>query len=187
MNATFTILEFLFRIAALLFLVRVLLQATSANFYNPISQAIVKATDFVAKPLRTLLRPYRNFDIASAVIAWLINVAFFALVIYGINQLSVGVGTLLLIGLAQTVLVLIGFYLWTIVIIVVASFLAQGVQHPALSLLNQLVEPLIRPVRRILPTVGPLDFSPMAAMLGLWFLQMNVQSFLQTLLSTVRQ
>jgi YggT family protein len=182
MNTTFTIIEFIFRIAAMLFLIRFLLQASGASFYNPISQFIVKTTDYLAHPLRRLVPPFKRFDLASAVIAWLISVAFYAFIIFALSDQSIGIGRLLFIGLLRTVLILIGFYFWTIIIIVVASFLAQGPQHPVLTLLSQLVDPLIRPVRRILPNVGPLDFSPMVAMFGLWFVQTNLQSLLQSTL-----
>lgn len=171
MTATLTILDFVFRIAALLFLVRFLLQAARADFYNPISQAIVKATDPVAKPLRMILPSYRNFDFASFVLAWLIGIAFIAVVAYFIRPQEIGIGTLVLSGLRHTLLVLVGFYWWTILIVVIASFVAQGTHHPALALLNQLIDPLIRPVRRILPTLGPLDFSPLVVLLALTLVQ----------------
>ena len=73
------ILDFIFRLACLAFLVRFLLQAANADFYNPLSQAIVKATEPVCKPLRRLLRPFRNLDLASLLVAWLISVLFFVL------------------------------------------------------------------------------------------------------------
>lgn len=177
MNATFTILDFVFRIAALLFLVRFLLQATGADFYNPISQAIVKATDPIARPLRMLLRPYRKFDFATFVIAWLISIAFYVVVFVLIGQQSVNPGMLIVRGLVHTLEVMVGFFWWTILIVVIASFLAPGTYHPALALLNQIVEPLISPVRKVLPTLGPLDFSPLVVLLVLTLAQDMLRQF----------
>ena len=171
MRATMIILDFIFRIAALLFLVRFLLQASGADFYNPISQAIVKATEPVAKPVRMLIKTYRSFDFASVFIAWLICVLFFVVAYFAIYSQPIGVGTLLLSGFIRMLHVLVGFYWWTILIVVIASFVAQGTNHPALALLNQLVDPLIAPVRRILPTLGPLDFSPLVVLLALTLIQ----------------
>ena len=68
-------------------------------------------------------------------------------------------------------LVLTQFYFWAILIIVIASFVAQGAYHPALVLLQQLVDPIIAPVRRVLPTLGPLDLSPMVVILLIYIVE----------------
>jgi len=158
------ILDFVFRLVILLFLARFLLQASRADFYNPVSQAVVKATNPVCKPLRAVLRSVGPFDLASIVVAWLVAVAsivvFLLLASAPLNPLSIIVG-----GLIKTLLVLTQFYKWSIIIIVIASFVAQGSVHPALQLLQQLVEPLLAPLRRILPSLGPLDLSPMVVIL----------------------
>ena len=63
------ILDFIFSLLALLFLLRFLLQATKADFYNPLSQAVVKASDVICKPLRYVIPSFRNFDFASLFVA----------------------------------------------------------------------------------------------------------------------
>lgn len=159
------VIDFVFRLATLLFLTRFLLQASGADFYNPISQAVVKATDTVCKPLRMLLKPFRNIDFASFLIAWLVSiigVAVFTFVQYNTAPTPLPA---IWAGLIKTLLVLMQFYKWTIIIMVIASFVAQGSYHPALALLNQLVEPIMAPVRKALPTLGPLDLSPMVVLL----------------------
>lgn len=164
-NTLIIILDFVFRLATLLFLIRFLLQAAGADFYNPISQAVTKATDSVCKPLRMVVKPVANFDLASLTVAWLISVA--AVFAFTFAQHGTGAAVLpaLWAGLIKTLLVLMQFYKWTIIIIVIASFVAQGTQHPALALLNELLEPVMGPVRRILPSLGPLDLSPMVVLL----------------------
>ncbi len=165
MSSLNIILDFVFRLACLLFLIRFLLQASGADFYNPISQAVVKATDTVCKPLRLALRPFRNLDVASFVVAWLISVLSVVAFSYMIYSAAPGILAAMWAGLIKTLLVLMQFYKWTIIIIVIASFVAQGSFHPALQLLNQLLEPIIGPVRRVLPSLGPLDLSPMVVLL----------------------
>ncbi len=159
------VLDFVFRLAALLFLVRFLLQASGADFYNPISQAVVKATDAICKPLRLALKPFRNFDFASILVAWVISVGS----VYAFTYLQYGstpaVFPALWAGMIKTLLVLMQFYKWTIIIMVIASFVAQGSYHPALQLLQQLLEPIMAPLRKVLPTLGPLDLSPMVVLL----------------------
>lgn len=165
MSSLNIVLDFVFRLACLLFLIRFLLQASGADFYNPISQAVVKATDTVCKPLRLALRPFRNLDVASFLVAWLISVLSIVAFSYMISSAAPGILAAMWAGLIKTLLVLMQFYKWTIIIIVIASFVTQGNYHPALALLNQLLEPIIGPVRRVLPSLGPLDLSPMVVLL----------------------
>ena len=75
------------------------------------------------------------------------------------------IGIALWQGLVKALLVLTQFYYFPIFIVIIASFLAQGSYHPALELLRQLIEPILGPIRRILPTLGPLDLSPMVLLL----------------------
>ncbi len=161
------ILDFVFRLATLLFLARFLLQASRADFYNPISQAVVKASDTVCKPLRLLIKPFRNLDFASFIVAWLVSVLGVVAFTYLQYNSAPAIGPALWAGLIKTLMVLMQFYKWTIIIIVIASFIAQGSMHPALALLHQLVEPIMAPVRKILPSLGPLDLSPMVVLLAI--------------------
>ena len=172
-SSVFIIVDFVFRIASLLFLARFLLQASSADFYNPVSQGIVKATDPILKPLRSIVRPYKQFDFASLLVAWLIGIAFIW-ILAAIQGGGIAIPTLLIGGLVRTVLVLIQFYWWTIIIVIIASFVAQGTYHPALGLLSQLAEPILGPLRRIIPPLGPLDLSPMVAIVALTVLQNQI-------------
>jgi len=166
MSQTLTIvLDFVFRLAALLFLLRFVLQASRADFYNPVSQAVVNATDTLCKPLRALLKPVGVFDPASVVVAWLLSVVS----IYLLTFLQYGGAPLpmeaLWAGVIKTFLILTQFYKWSIIIIVIASFVAQGTYHPALQLLQQMLEPVMGRLRNALPSLGPLDLSPMVALL----------------------
>lgn len=157
----FLVVDLATRLAALLFLIRFVLQASGADFYNPISQAIVKGSDPLAKPLRSILPKSGRFDLASLILAWLTGIAFVAIVTMG----SLSIGQYLTFGLVRALSVLISFYWWSLLIIVVASFVSQGNYHPALTLLEQLLEPIMSPIRKIMPTLGPLDLSPMVAIL----------------------
>ena len=75
MNPTlFMVVDLIFRLATLLFLVRFLLQACKADFYNPISQAIVKGSNGLAAPLRKLLPKTGRYDLATLLLAWLMGV-----------------------------------------------------------------------------------------------------------------
>ena len=173
MNPTlFMIVDLIFRLATLLFLVRFLLQACKADFYNPISQAIARGSDGLAAPFRKLLPKTGNYDLATLILAWLMSIIFMVLITQG----SLSVISYLGAGLIRLVSILVDFYWWSTLLLVIASFVGQGNYHPALSLLDELLSPLMTPLRNILPTAGPLDFSPMILILMLSIVQQSLPS-----------
>jgi YggT family protein len=158
------------RMATLLYNIRFLMKPSGADFYNPISQAVIKGSEPLASPLRKLLPAIGKFDLASLILALVMGVIFVALISLG--QLSIS--QYAIFGIVRMLSVLVDFYWWSMLIIVIASFVSQGNSHPGLSLLNQLVDPLIRPIRSILPSMGPLDFSPMVVILILSIAQRSL-------------
>ena len=153
------------QVVAFLFVVRFLLQACRADFYNPISQGIVKATDVVLKPVRMVLPGYRNLDFAALLAALVVEVAMIV-ALGAIAGRQTGTALQILTsGVLQTVLLGLFIIKWSILIVIIASFLAPGNYHPALALLNQLTEPVLAPARKLLPPLGGLDFSPILVFL----------------------
>ena len=164
------VIDLIMRLATLLFLVRFLLQASGADFYNPISQAVIKGSDPLASVFRKFLPATGKFDLASLLLAVIMGIVFIAIISMGrytISQYAV-------FGVVRMLSVLVDFYWWSMLIVVIASFVSQGNSHPGLSLLEQLLEPLIKPVRSILPSMGPLDFSPMVVILALSIAQRSL-------------
>ncbi|MBM4205849.1 MAG: YggT family protein [Gammaproteobacteria bacterium] len=173
MNQAFAfLLDVVTTLATIFFLARFLLQAARADFYNPLSQAVVRLTDPVLKPMRLVLPPWRNLDFAALIIALLVQ-ALLVLLLTG------GASGFLIAGVAlfKTVTFLINILRWSIVIVAIASFIAPGSHHLALQLLSQITEPLIAPVRRLLPAMGGLDFSPLIVLVGLSMLEMILADF----------
>ncbi|MEM9621710.1 MAG: YggT family protein [Pseudomonadota bacterium] len=166
------VVQFIFHLACMLFLIRFLLQASQADFYNPISQAVVKGTDPVCKPLRSIIKPMGGLDLASILVAWLVAVSSIYALVY-INQGGIASPalTVLWLGLVKMLLVLTQFYRYTLLIVIIASFLVQGSPHPALQLLQQLLEPLLAPIRRVMPNFGPIDLSPMLLILVIYLVE----------------
>ncbi|MCP5180871.1 MAG: YggT family protein [Pseudomonadales bacterium] len=157
-------------LATFLFLARFLLQACRADFYNPISQGIVRFTDPVLKPARMLIPGYRNLDFAAFLAAVLVQFAEPLLLGYGFAN----AGLLFARALVSTFLLMLMFLRWSIIIAAIFSFLAPGSYHPALRLLDQITEPVLAPARRILPPMGGLDLSPLIAIVVLVMLEMII-------------
>lgn len=164
-NALYYVMDVLLGLAALLFLMRFLLQAVRADFYNPVCQSIVKVTDPVLKPLRLVLPSYKNLDFAAFVVAMIAKSLF----LYAASTMdpaqSVNIVQVIGLGLMQTILTIIKIFWWSILISIIASFVAPGNTHPVLLLVHQITEPLLAPARRLLPSMGGLDFSPILVFL----------------------
>lgn len=180
-NALFYVLDVILGLAALLFMLRFLLQAVRADFYNPITQSIVSITDPVLKPLRLVIPSRKNLDFAAFLGAYGAKCLLAYLVLKFGGNFSGSIATVLITGLYQTLLLVTEVFWWSILIGVIASFVAQGNQHPALQVVAQLTDPLMEPVRKVLPSAGGLDFSPLVVILGLGVIQQLLPSLFQAI------
>jgi len=166
-NAGVILVEVLFGLAISLFVVRVLLQLVRANFYNPVCQFFYKATNPVLMPLRKLLPPVRGFDLTGSLVAYLLQCLKVVLLFALVGRLP-GVPGVLVLGLAELIGFLLMLYFWLILIRVILSFVGQGSYHPMVPLIAQLTEPVLKPVRRVLPDLGGFDLSPLLVTLAIF-------------------
>ncbi len=163
MSTTVDIAIYLIRTLAHLYLLvvmlRFLLQLVRADFYNPISQFIAKATNPLLIPLRRIIPGLGGFDLACLVLALLLQWAAIQLMILLLGHGLVNPLTLLLWGALGIVSLLIGVYFVALLVVFIASWVAPYSRHPALMLVRQLAEPVLAPFRRIIPPIGGLDLS----------------------------
>lgn len=166
-NVLSLVITFLMEIAGFLFMARFLLQACRADFYNPISQGIIKVTDPVLKPLRVVIPAFRNLDLASFVAAWIIaGLMLYALGAFA-GRVPVDVVYAIVGGLLHVLLRFLSIFFWCILIVIIASYFVPANPPPVLGLLRQITEPILAPARRLLPAMGGLDFSPILVILAL--------------------
>lgn len=174
-DITLTILGFAIHIYTLLVLLRFLLQTAKADFYNPISQFIVKATNPVLMPLRKIVPGFFGVDFAAIVLAVLVQIVGMVLThMLALGSIAPNPLLYLVLGILGTLTVLLDFFFFAIIILVIVSWISPGSRHDGTQLLHQVTEPLMRPIRNIVPSAGGLDFSPMIAMLILVILRSNV-------------
>jgi YggT family protein len=165
MSAVYFIVETLLSLALFVFLARLLLQITRADFRNPISQAIVRLTNPLILPLRRVLPPIGKLDSASVVAVLLV-----AAVEVGCLFVLHGVGWPGPLAWARAMLVeisstLLWTYFYAIFLYALLSLIAPGGYSPLQSVLAALCEPVLRPIRRLIPTVAGLDLSPLWAII----------------------
>jgi YggT family protein len=176
------LVQVLFGLYATLVVLRFLLQLTRADFYNPISQFIVKATRPLLNPLRRLIPGVSGIDLASLVLAWLV-ITIEQLAILGLAGAGFQPAAAALLAIPEMISLIINIFLFAILIQVIMSWVNPGGYNPAIGLIHGLTEPLLAPVRRRMPDVGGLDLSPMIVMIGLVVLEMLLVPPIKELLS----
>jgi YggT family protein len=144
-------------------MLRLLLQWVHADFYNPMAQFIVRITNPLLKPLRRIIPGYGGIDWAS-IILLLLLISLKLLLIYGVQGRLLPASALAPLMLAELISLFLNIFLFTIMIQVIISWVAPNQYNPVAVLLHQLNEPLLRPVRRLLPHLGGLDLSPLAVL-----------------------
>ena len=144
-----------------LVLLRFLAQLVRADYYNPMSKALVKYTNPLLIPLRKIIPGFFGIDVAALVLALLLQALLIQIILllanYGlINPLYLFAWSAIsLLGLVLT------FYYWGVIITIIASWVAPQSHNPALSLLQQILDPVMAPFRKVIPPLGMLDLSPM--------------------------
>ena len=173
-TAAVYVLQTLGSLYLLIVLLRFVLQLVRANFYNPLCQFIVKATQPLLKPLRRIIPSLFGLDMSSLVLAILVQLALMALTLlltYGTtgNPLQ-----LLIWSLIGVTALFLNIFFFALIISVILSWVAPGSHNPGAELVNQICEPALAPFRRIVPNLGGLDISPILAFMVLKLIDMLV-------------
>lgn len=158
-----------FYIAAVL--LRFLLQWARADFYNPLAQLLVKLTNPPLLPLRRVIPGFRGLDMAAVALMLLLQLLELAL-LAGLYGRRVTVAGLLVLSVVELLDLAITVAFWAVILQALLSWFNPDYRQPAVRLLYQLTEPLLRPARRLLPPIGGLDLSPLVLLLGLQLARM---------------
>ncbi len=159
MDAIRYIVDTLLWLLLLAFLLRLLFQWVRANFRDPMADAIVRVTNWLILPLRRVLPPIGKIDTAT-VIAVLAAASIRTLAALSLAGQGVGdLGLFLRITVVDLVELVLKVYLFAMLLYALTSFVSPGGHAPGVRLLSQLCEPILKPVRRVVPPIGQIDFS----------------------------
>ncbi|TMP38723.1 YggT family protein [Pseudoalteromonas rubra] len=177
MNAMQFLVGIIFDLFLMVVLLRFWLQLVKADFYNPLSQAVIKATSFAVNPLRKLIPGLGGLDLASLVLALLVGFAKMSVLMlmfggyWDAMQAAIS-------GALTVVKEAFSLVFWVLVIRAILSWVAQG-YNPIAAVFDQLTEPMLRPIRKIIPPLGGLDLSILVVLIGMQFLQILVMDLLR--------
>jgi YggT family protein len=163
-----TIVQPLFSLAMLLIAVRFLAQLCGVSGYNPISMTLRRVTNVIVLPLSRLLPSGNRFSPGALLALILIQVVFIALMLGLVGQLDAfNVLQALIWSTLGAAGLLVSIIFYSVIAMIVVSFLAPQSSHPAVEFIWELTEPVMAPLRQVLPPMGGLDFSPIILFIAL--------------------
>lgn len=176
------IFNFIFGLLVGAFLLRLIFQIVRADFRNPFAQAIVRVTNPVVVPLRKVLPPIGRIDTASIVAVVLVQVLRTVVDQFLAMGAVASPGVLLVLAVVSLLDTTLVLFLVAIFVYVLMSWISPDPYHPMNRMLGSLVEPILAPFRRALPSLGGLDLSPMVVILLIYVLRMVLNNRLAPLL-----
>jgi YggT family protein len=161
MPALIFLVDTLLSLALLVALLRLLLQWVRADFRNPLARAVLQLSNPLIMPLRRVLPPIGSLDTATVLVLVVIAAIQAAA---GLVLSSSGLPPPLLwaeLTVLEIIRGVLHTYFFVILLYALLSLIAPGTYSPAQALLSSLAEPVLRPVRRVIPPLAGIDFSPL--------------------------
>jgi YggT family protein len=178
------LIDTLFSLYILAVLLRFLLQWCGADFYNPISQFLVKVTHPPLRILRRFVPSIGKIDTSSLILVFSLQMLadFSILMLKGV---TINIGALTILSITQLVSLLINVFIFAVFARALLSWLNPGTFNAASSILATLTEPLLDICRKVIPDLGGIDLSPLAALLLLQLAKMVILPPLHELASLI--
>jgi len=173
-SAAIFVIQTLGSLYLLVVLLRFILQLVRANFYNPLCQFTVKATQPLLKPMRRVIPSLFGLDMSSLVLAIIVQMLLMAVILLLSYGMTGHIGYLLIWAIIGITSLILKVFFFAMIISVILSWVAPSSQSPAAELVYQISEPVLAPFRKILPNLGGLDISPILAFLVIQLLQSYV-------------
>lgn len=175
----------LLNLYAMVVALRFVMQAVRADYYNPIAQFVVRATDPLLVPMRRVIPSVSGYDTASLLLVYVvlvIKLLVFKTLSLGVapaigrmvNAAALAPPSLLFVAFIDLVHLLFNIFIFAIFIQALLSWLPNAGSNPAAGLLQRITSPVLTPVRRFVPPLGGLDLSALVALIGLYALRMFV-------------
>ena len=160
----------------LVLLLRFWLPWLRADFRNPLAQGILKLTSPVVIPLRRVIPSFGRLDTATIVVAFVVQYIAILLILL-IMDAAPNITIIATTALVKLVLLSLNLFMFAIFVRIILSWISPGQYNPATAIIETLTEPLLRPVRRIIPAMGGFDISPIFVIIGIGALSRLVMGF----------
>ncbi len=192
LNAIGFILGILFNLYATVVAVRFVMQTVRADYYNPLAQGVVRITDPLLIPLRRVIPSIKRYDTASLVLCFgilLLKLLIFKLLSLGyvpaLGQSmlvsAAPIAKLVILAVLDLIHQLFNVFIFALIIQAVMSWIPGAAGNPVHSLVSSISEPVLRPLRKLLPPMGGLDLTVFFTIIGLFALRIFLLGTLQQL------
>lgn len=183
-NPIIFLLDTVFSFYILAVVIRFLLQLVGGDFYNPISQFLVKITHPPLRLLRRYIPAVGKVDTSS--IVFIIALQMFSdLITLTLKGIPFSVAALILLSFSQLISLVINVFVFAVFARALLSWINPGTYNAASNLLYSITEPLLVSCRRVIPNIGGIDLSPLIVLIGLQLVKMLVVPPLQELIRLV--
>jgi len=177
MNPFVFLIDILLHLYISALMLRIILQIVRADFYNPVSQFIVKITNPVVKPMRKIIPGMWGIDMATLVIVLLLGMIK-TLVVHGVLPIE----WLLIKSLIETIDLVLSVFLYAIIIQAILSWVNPDPYNPIVGLLHSITWPILKHFKKLIPNMGGFDISPIFAIIAIMFVQQSIHYVLGMLL-----
>jgi YggT family protein len=177
MNPLVFLVDILIHLYTLALMLRLILQWVHADFYNPVSQFLVKITNPVVTPLRRIIPGYWGIDFATLILVLLFTAIKTLIVYSNLSPEAIALGTLI-----ATLDLVLNIFLYAIIIQAILSWVNPDPYNPVVSLLNSLTWPILRHFRKLIPPISGFDLSPIFAIIAILFVQQSIHYFIKLML-----
>jgi len=192
LNAIGFILGILFNLYATVVAVRFVMQVVRADYYNPLAQTVVKLTDPMLVPLRKIIPSIKRYDTASLVLCF--GVLFLKLLIFkylslgavpaiGLNGLfgQLPIAKLVILALLDVIHQFFNVFIYALIIQAILSWIPNTSGNPVQGLVAAIGEPVLRPLRNLIPPLGGLDLTVFFTIIGLFAIRIFLMGTLRGL------
>ena len=175
-NALIFIVQTLAQLYLIVLIVRLIMPWLGGSFQNPVAQAILKLTSPLIVPIRRILPPLGRLDTATLLVTFIIQYLM-VLLIAAIRQFPTGILELSVTSAVKLLVLTLNVFVFAIFIRVILSWVNPSAYNPLVALIDSLTEPVLRPFRRLLPSLGGIDLSPIFAIVLLTAAGIFLSSF----------
>lgn len=180
-NAAVFLINTVFDLYIMAVLLRFLLQLVRADFYNPICQFLISITNPLLLPLRRVFKGLMGIDVAAIILMLLLELIKFSILFYGLQSINPYWHGLIILSIANIFQQTTSLYLFVIIILAILSWVSpHSLTSQIGNLLRLLTEPLLRPIRRLLPSISGFDLSPLVVLICIQLINIL---FIQTLMA----
>lgn len=172
-NAFSFLIETLFSLYIAAVMLRVLLELVEADYYNPVCQILIRISEPVLAPLGKLIPRLGRLNTAAFVLLLVLQ-TISVVIVMALSGYSIDPLQALMLAALKLMRMLLVMYMVLIIAEVILSWVGGGVRHPIIPLIYQLTQPVLAPIRRVLPNLGGLDLSPLVAIIGIQFLMILI-------------